>query len=133
MPRNQRKRTVFLPPRGRGWDARNTIDAETITLSFDEYESIKLLDYEGLKQDEVALIMNVSRPTLTRIYNYARQKMAKALVWSAHIEIDGGNVVVHESWHHCASCNISFNVYSAQENCPFCKATDKVSKVSDRF
>lgn len=133
MPRHQRKRRVFLPPRRRGWDVRNTKSADTIIVSYDEYESIKLLDYEGMKQTEVAVIMNVSRPTLTRIYNVARQKVAKALVTGAHIEIGGGNVEVHESWYYCSSCEISFNIYAGYENCPICKSIEMVSKVSDRF
>jgi len=133
MPRNQRKRKVFLPPTGRGWNVRNGKSAETITVSYDEYEAIKLLDYEGLKQDEVAAIMNVSRPTLTRIYNIARQKVATALVKGSHIEIGGGNVEVHDSWNHCSSCAISFNVYSQPVFCPFCKTDQSVRKVSDKI
>jgi len=49
-------------------------------LNFDEYETIRLLDYEGLMQEEAAERMNVSRPTLTRIYENARKTMAKAFV-----------------------------------------------------
>jgi hypothetical protein len=85
-----------------------------------------------MKQEEVAAIINVSRPTLTRIYNVARQKVAKALVMGAHIEIKGGNVAVHESWHFCSRCNISFNIYDDVVSCPFCK-DNEVEQISREF
>ncbi len=42
-------------------------------LHFDEFEAIRLLDYLGMTQAEAADKMNVSRPTLTRIYEKARK------------------------------------------------------------
>ncbi len=64
---------------------------QPVLLRYDEYESIRLLDHEGLQQVEAAELMNVSRPTLTRIYNDARKAVAKALVEGLSIEITGGN------------------------------------------
>jgi len=133
MPRRTRKRTVFLPPKGRGWKSVNKNTSDTITLSFDEYEAIKLLDYEHLKQEEVAEIMNVSRPTLTRIYNAARKKMARALVRDAHIKIEGGNIEVHESWYFCSNCNISFNIYDTHIFCPMCKSETTLEKIAENL
>ncbi len=131
MPRRTRKRRIFLPPKGRGWKSSNNADPEIINLTYDEYEAIKLLDYEDLKQEEVAGIMNVSRPTLTRIYFSARKKMARALVRDAHIEISGGNIEVHESWHYCNNCKISFNIYDQHVFCPLCKNVESVKKIAD--
>lgn len=131
MPRRTRKRRVFLPPRGRGWQSGTSETAETIKLSYDEYEAIKLLDYENLKQEEVAALMNISRPTLTRIYNTARQKMARALVRDANIIIAGGHVEVHESWHYCHHCKISFNVYDEPGFCPMCKSQSTVESIAE--
>jgi predicted DNA-binding protein (UPF0251 family) len=133
MPRTQRKRKVFLPPYKRSWKSRNNNTLETIFLTYDEYESIKLLDYEDLKQEEVAKIMDVSRPTLTRIYESARKKMANALVKNAHIEISGGNVEVHESWYFCHFCDITFNIYDGPVFCPLCKNTNNISKRADQI
>ena len=64
--------TEFLPVRGGV--------VETVRIGFDEYEAIRLLDYEHLTQEQCARKMDVSRPTVTRIYDEARQKMADALV-----------------------------------------------------
>ena len=41
---------------------------DTVILTLDEYEAIRLLDYEHHTQEEAAVQMRVSRPTLTRIY-----------------------------------------------------------------
>jgi predicted DNA-binding protein (UPF0251 family)/predicted Fe-Mo cluster-binding NifX family protein len=64
---------------------------KTIELQYDEYEALRLLDYEGMQQEHAAQIMNVSRPTLTRIYNMARKNIAQALVEGCNICIAGGN------------------------------------------
>ncbi len=64
----------------------------SVSLLFDEYEAIRLLDYEGMNQDQAALQMNISRPTLTRIYEKARKTIAQALVEGNMIVIEGGNV-----------------------------------------
>ena len=64
----------------------------SVSLLFDEYEAIRLLDYEGMNQDVAAEQMNVSRPTLTRIYEKARKTIAQALVEGKMITIEGGNV-----------------------------------------
>ena len=50
----------------------------TIFLHFEEYEAIRLCDYEMKTQQEASVSMGVSRPTLSRIYVSARQKIAKA-------------------------------------------------------
>lgn len=133
MPRRTRKRKVFLPPIERSWKSNNHELKDTIYLNYDEYEAIKLLDYEDLKQEEVAQIMDVSRPTLTRIYESARRKMANALVRDTNIEISGGNVEVHESWHYCNNCHITFNIYDSNAFCPLCKSTDRIAKSADKI
>ncbi len=75
--------TVYKPA---GVPAR---DIEWITLELDEFESIRLLDHQGHDQEHAARIMGVSRPTITRIYSRARQKIASALVNGHAIRIIG--------------------------------------------
>lgn len=82
---------------------------DTVVLNLEEYETILLCDYEGLTQAEAARQMNVSRPTVTRIYASARQKIAKALVHSFSLTIEGGNVYVDGGWFHCRKCGLLFN------------------------
>ena len=97
---------------------------EPVILNIEEYESIRLLDYEGFSQEEAATIMDVSRPTLTRIYERARNKMACALTEVRQILIEGGNAVFGENWYECQSCLSRFNnpEISAIEVCPLCKS-----------
>lgn len=63
-----------------------------IKLGFDEYETLRLLDYEKKTQEQCAKRMNISRTTVTRIYEQAREKIASALVNGNKIVIGGGDV-----------------------------------------
>jgi predicted DNA-binding protein (UPF0251 family) len=78
---------------------------ESLELFLDEYESIRLLDYEGLTQEEAAIKMEVSRPTLTRIYEKARKKIAQAFVEGKMIQIEGGKVEFESDWYRCTKCH----------------------------
>ncbi len=64
---------------------------EPITLSLDEYESVRLMDYRGMQQTVAAETMRVSRPTLTRIYAEARRKIATAIVEGRPLDLSAGN------------------------------------------
>ncbi len=64
---------------------------EAVFLTFEEYESIRLVSYEHLSQIEAAELMNVSRPTLTRVYNKSINKISEALIEGKTIKIEGGN------------------------------------------
>ncbi len=93
MGRSKQSRQVFATPSVAGFRPYGRCDrrGECIPLLFDEYEAVRLLDYEGRQQAEAAELMKVSRPTLTRIYMEARKKIAQALVEGRHVIITGGN------------------------------------------
>ncbi len=65
---------------------------ETVEITLDELEALRLADMEGLYQEAAARRMGVSRQTFGRIVTEARKKTARALVTGAAIEIRGGNV-----------------------------------------
>jgi predicted DNA-binding protein (UPF0251 family) len=90
----------------------------SVSLLFDEYEAIRLLDYEGMNQEHAAEQMNVSRPTLTRIYEKARKTIAQALVEGKMIVIEGGNVQFEKQWFRCKKC---FKLVGGLENHVKCK------------
>lgn len=64
---------------------------EFIVMTVDEYETIRLIDYEGLIQEQCAEQMDVGRTTVQRIYNDARKKLALALVEGRQLRIVGGD------------------------------------------
>jgi len=66
----------------------NKLDGAYMTL--DEFEAIRLADYEGLKQEEAAKRLKISRPTFSRIIASARNKIGDALVNIKAIKIEGG-------------------------------------------
>lgn len=105
---------------------------EIILLLFEEYESIRLLDYEGLNQTESAEKMNISRPTLTRIYQRARQKVAKAFIEGCALSFEGGKVNYKTEWYQCIDCQSIFNISDKRQEiieevtCPLCSGSEIV-------
>jgi len=63
-------------------------DLEELTLTLEEYEAIRLADYEGLYQEEAAARMGVSRQTFGRSIEGARSKVARALVLGCALRIE---------------------------------------------
>jgi predicted DNA-binding protein (UPF0251 family) len=95
-----------------------------VLINFEEYEALKLCDYELLTQAEAADLMLVSRPTFTRIYESVRRKIAKAFIEGSPIVFEGGNVDVVR-WYRCAECEIVFTlVDDSAQCCPLCKNTE---------
>ncbi len=70
----------------------NTLgSAETVEMTIDEYEVIRLIDHLKLTQNECAQQMNVARTTVQSIYDSARSKIADAIVNGKKLVIQGGN------------------------------------------
>ncbi len=62
-----------------------------VSMTIDEYETIRLIDLEGFTQEECARQMNIARTTVQGIYNIARNKVAESLVYGKALKIEGGN------------------------------------------
>jgi len=69
-------------------------ELEEVILAVDGLEALRLVEIEGLDQDQAAERMNVSRQTLGRILSAARQSIARAVVLGQALRIDGGNYVI---------------------------------------
>ena len=91
MPRPQRRRRVcseheyteFLPKGSTGYDV--------VILSTDEFEAIRLVDFEKKTHEQCALQMDISRTTVTEIYERARCKLADSIVNGKRLVIEGGS------------------------------------------
>jgi predicted DNA-binding protein (UPF0251 family) len=69
-----------------------TTALELVEMTLDELEALRLVDYEGLYQEDAGVRMGVSRQTLGRILESARRKVAGALVMGRALRIEGGPV-----------------------------------------
>ncbi|MFA8450150.1 MAG: DUF134 domain-containing protein [Bacteroidales bacterium] len=105
-PRPKRKRKLLRLPFGQGFGPIG-LDLEgrdRVRLLLEEYEAIRLVDYLNLSHEEAAGLMDVSRPTFTRIYDKARKKMGQFLIENSVLEFSGGDVELDNEWRHCSSC-----------------------------
>lgn len=99
----------------------------SVFLNYEEYEAIRLNDYEKYTQCESAVLMGVSRPTFTRIYMCAREKIAKAFVDGCRIIIEGGKVKLNDQWRVCRSCGAIFSISNDTDDeysCALCGSDD---------
>lgn len=112
MPRRKILRKIYNPPHFKGFTPvglREEQPGKPVFLGFEEYESVRLADFEGYHQSEAARIMNVSRPTFARIYEDARRKIASAFVQGIPILFEGGKIYYDSEWYECRHCGSRFN------------------------
>ena len=62
-------------------------EPEQVTLELDEFEAMRLVDYEGLSQIQASDEMMVSRGTVQRLLLSARHKIVEALLWEKNLVI----------------------------------------------
>lgn len=71
------------------------VELDEVVMTLDEFEAMRLADFNGLYQEEQAAEqMNVSRTTFSRIIDVAHRKVADALVHGKALRIEGGSVQV---------------------------------------
>ncbi len=93
MPKTTKLRKVNGMPGQFGFSPTDSIEMEdALQLTFDEFETIRLLDAMGYTQEQCAKQMGVARTTVTSMYENARRKIARMLVEGRSLVISGGNV-----------------------------------------
>lgn len=90
MPRPVRCRKIERLPVYRSFSPDDIDADESVRMTVDEFEALRLLDDEGLNQEACASRMNIARTTVTAIYDSARKKVAEALVHGKRLLIAGG-------------------------------------------
>ena len=92
MPKTTKCRKIAGLPGQFGFIPSDNIGKDAIQLTFDEFETIRLLDKEGMTQEQCAGKMGVARTTVTAMYESARKKVSEMLVDGRCLTISGGNV-----------------------------------------
>ena len=76
-------------------------DNPPVSITLEEYECLRLMDYEGMTQEECAQIMGVARTTVQALYFTARRRIAGCLVEARPLLIQGGSFeLCHSCPHH---------------------------------
>ena len=91
MPRKPRCRRIGGYPDCWVFSPEERSQSDPVVLTLDEFETVRLLDREGMTQEECAARMDVARTTVTAIYENARRKIAEALVDGRELRIRGGS------------------------------------------
>lgn len=125
MARPSRSRRICIEPEYVGFTPCGTKDADQIILSIDEFEAIRLIDYEKKTHEKCGMQMNVSRTTITEIYERAREKIADCIVNGKELRIAGGNYELCDgsAWQHCGK-RCDRNNFSAQNQAYIGKETE---------
>ena len=90
MPRPQKCRRVCHEPEYTCFMPDGICHGQEAVLTVDEFEVIQLVDYQKRTHEQCAAQMEISRTTVTEIYENARYKVADALVNGKRLVIDGG-------------------------------------------
>ena len=128
MARKQKNRIVKQPPlygdfKPTGIAARYLPEIE---LTLDEYEALRLSDYEGMSQEEASLEMSISRPTFTRLIEKARRKIVDFIINGKKLKIIGGNIHFRNNIFKCFDCEQMFvlEIDKTVSKCPACNSNN---------
>ena len=124
MPRPCKRRRICEMPGCERFGPKGAAagECQTVTMTLDEYETIRLIDLEGLTQEQCALQMNVARTTAQAVYNSARAKLAQCLVHQKELRITGGDYVLCEESPESCGCprrcgrRCRLNEFNTEEN-----------------
>jgi predicted DNA-binding protein (UPF0251 family) len=91
MPRPRKPRFVSGYPTLTAFIPEGVPVTGEVSLSVEEFEAVRLSDFEGLDQESAANLMEVSRQTYGRILARARHCISEALITGKALKIEGGD------------------------------------------
>lgn len=109
---------------------------DEVVLPVDEFEAIRLADYEGLYHEQAAEKMSVSRTTFGRIVASAHKKVADALTNGKALRIEGDVIKMAEMRKFkCYGCGheweLSYGI-GRPSQCSSCDSKNIHRAVEDR-
>jgi len=104
MARPKKCRKVCCMPCSREFVPSDIGSSAIITMTVDEYETIRLIDLENFSQEDCGKYMQIARTTVQTIYNSAREKLAEALVSGAVLRIEGGDYILCDGLEKECAC-----------------------------
>ena len=128
MPRRKRHRLVTKEPPVSVYKPAGipVMELEEILISIDEFEALRLADFEGLSQRDASTAMQISQPTFNRVLSSARSKVASGLVQGYVLRIEGGRYRLADGTGilECIDCGASADMSSEDKSsCPKCGST----------
>lgn len=101
MPRPSKCKRLSSRPKYKDFYTANANNEQNVVMTMEEYECIKLIDYQNMTQSECANSMQVSRTTITNLYDSARKKLADYLINGKCLKIRGGNYFLCKNGKFC--------------------------------
>lgn len=103
MARPIRCRRICFEPKYDSFAPCGAENMEQVLLTVDEFETIRLIDYEKKTHEQCARQMGISRTTVTEMYEKARTKIADCIVNGRMLCISGGNYALCDgsAWRCC--------------------------------
>lgn len=111
MARPKKHKRVCNLPKYNTFSPGENISDHIITMSIEEFEAVRLIDFENLTQEECAEQMNIARTTVQKLYFDARFKISKSLVQGFTLKIEGGNYKLCNEFNldkKCCRCRGKF-------------------------
>ncbi len=123
MPRPRRFSRILGKPRVCRFepDMVGGDETEPLNITMEDFESLRLKDYQDIQQKKAAELMDISQPTFHRTLGSARKKITQALVEGKIIQIKGGDYIMDKKRYQCKNCGFEWQSSSKEyDKCPDC-------------
>ncbi len=104
MPRPRKCRRVCCLPEHDYFAPQKESEKGEIIMTVEEYETIRLIDFENFSQEECSEYMHVARTTVQQTYNDARKKLSQMLVRGCALKIAGGHYQLCDGLEEKCNC-----------------------------
>ncbi len=104
---------------------RSGLEENSVEISIDELEALRLADVEGMSQTDAAMLMGISQPTFHRILREARRKAGLAIIYGMKYNLKVGDHIMRR--FKCYDCKYEWEVpfgTSRPDSCPKCGSAD---------